>query len=501
MSRKTLSLHASIGWITVLCATGGVACASAGETDDKINRLEALLEQQQSRIDSLETQLVDARSQDQDAARVDAMKQQIREVLSESDFRESLMPSVMQAGYDHGFYIRSADNDFYMRINGRFQFRFTHYGTRSSNRYLLPRRQRDDRTGFDVQRMRFGFRGNAWGQDFTYRFEFQADAGARNDARARYAWVNYKFSEAFQVKAGIFKIASTRGQMTSSGSLQFVDRSVTDAVFEYGRGLGVRFWGHLFDKKLDYYIDVVNSFNSTSNRTISPDPAEHDNTPALALHLVWHALGENPGKDFKAQADHAKHESPALDLGFHYAFNADQGDARTTRIPFPARRRLFGSRGGFGLTTTNGLQTNQFGFEAAFKLRGFSATGEYILRIVDPRRATRRPFTPWFLLTGQGSTTVMHGAYVQVGYFLPIPGYEDKLEAVARVGGISTQANGTEGTWEYAGGLNYYLQKDKVKLQTDVTKVTEVPISSNSHSLANVNDDALIWRVQMQFAF
>jgi hypothetical protein len=90
---------------------------------------------------------------------------------------------------------------------------------------------------------------------------------------------------------------------------------------------------------------------------------------------------------------------------------------------------------------------------------------------------------------------------VQVGYFLPIPGLEDRLEAVARVGGISALANSQEGTWTYAGGLNYYIDGHRVKLSTDVTKVSEVPISNSEKSLANVNDDALVFRVQLQVAF
>ena len=35
----------------------------------------------------------------------------------------------------------------------------------------------------------------------------------------------------------------------------------------------------------------------------------------------------------------------------------------------------------------------------------------------------------------------------------------------------------------------------------DVTKVNEAPITSNYNGLANVNDDALIFRVQLQVAF
>ena len=504
MTRSQLS--SVLATLTIL--TLGSITAAADEPgrpidqreQQRLERLEFMLRTQQARISDLQSELATGGAQNQDAVRADVMKQQIREVLGESQFRESLMPATVMAGYDKGFFIRSSDDKFYMRMNGRLQFRWTHYGTRGSNRYLSPGLQRNDRTGFDVQRLRLGFRGHAYKPELTYRIEIMADASNSNDARLRYAWANYKINVGFQVMAGIFKIASTRGQMTSSANLQFVDRSVTDAVFQLDRGLGVRFWGRLFDNRLDYYLDIVNAFNSSSNRTITNDPAELDGNPGIVFHLVWHAMGDNLGKDFTSQADLKFHESPALDFGFHYAFNEDDGDRRTTRIPFARRRALGTGGGGFGLTNTNGLQINQFGIESAFKLNGFSATAEYIVRIVDVRQA-RRPFAPLFILTADGSTTVMHGAYLQMGYFLPVPGYEKKIEAVVRVGGISVLNGGQEGTWEYAAGLNYYIEGNSVKLQTDVTKVSEVPISSSSHSLANVNDDALIWRIQLQFAF
>ena len=83
---------------------------------------------------------------------------------------------------------------------------------------------------------------------------------------------------------------------------------------------------------------------------------------------------------------------------------------------------------------------------------GFSAAAEYILRILDVREGREAPFASLYLLTGDDSTNVQHGAYVQCGYFLPIPGMEKKLEVVARVGGISALSGGQEGSWEYAGG-------------------------------------------------
>jgi len=487
-----------------LAFAGDRTSSAQSDSGDKVARLEALLEAQQRKIESLEQQVLAASAQEQELQRVEAMKQQIREVLSEQEFRESLMPSLLQAGYDKGFYIRSSDDKFLMKIGGLMQFRWTHYGTSRTNRYLRPGLQRDDRTGFDFQRLRINFKGHVFDPDLTYFVEFRTDAANSYDAILSWAYIDYKFADELHFRAGKFKSASTRANTTAHSQLQFISRPMVDAVFGLGFNLGVRFWGQLFDKRLDWYLDVTNSFSEGENfgggRTISNDPAELDSNPALAFRLVWHALGDDPGKDFVSQSDIEFHDSPALDLGFHYAFNDDQGDLRTTRIPFPVPRRF--RTGGYGLTSTNGLQINQWGLDAAFKYQGFSMIGEYIVRMVDPRRAGRRPFTPWWLMTRQGDTTVQHGAYMQAGYFLPIPGVEKKLEAVARVGGISALANGQEGSWEYGFGVNYYpYENQNVKLQADMFKVYEAPTSSSYKSLANVNDDALVFRVQLQVAF
>ena len=461
------------------------------------------LQAQQQQIAVLEQQLLVAANQDADAARTEVMRQQIREILSEQEFRESLMPSILQAGYDEGFFIRSSDDNFLMKINGLIQFRWTHYGTQSQNRYLNPRLHRNDRTGFDVQRIRLALSGHVYSPDLTYHIEFGADSPNGYDLVSDEVWVNYRMQEELQFRSGLLRLASTRAQMLDDDKLQMVDRPMTDAVFGLGYGVGVRFWGNLFDKKLTYYLDIVNSVSDgegvAAGRTITTDPAELDNNPAILFRAVWHALGDEH-MEFESQSDLAFSPTPGLDIGFSYMFNEDEYDAITTRIPYPLPRRLR-NQGGYGLVSTNGAQINQFGFDAAFKYQGFSATGEYILRMVDPRRAGRRPFTAWWLFSNQDKTTVQQGAYVQLGYFLPIPGMEKKLEAVARVGGISALAEEQEGSWEYSFGMNYYLQGDKVKLQADVTKIYEVPISNPYYSLANVNDDALIFRVQLQVAF
>lgn len=479
----------------------GLADQDREATDRQIERLQAQLESQEQRLDALQRQVSSSSAQEADAARTDVMRQQIRSILGESEFRESLMSSTMMAGYDGGFFIRSSDDKFKLVINGLLQFRWQHYATRADNRWLNWRAQRNDRTGFDVQRLRLGIGGHAYDPALTYFIELEADSADGYSFVLGEGWVNYSFSEAFNVKAGLFKAASTRANLIGNGAMQFVDRPLFDAVYGLGFGIGVRLWGQLFDGSLDYYVDVLNSIASgedfATGRTITNDPAELDGNPALVFRAVWHAMGE--AGDFADEADLRDNGGPALDIGFHYAFNEDESDALTTRIPFP-RPRAFGG-GGFGLTSTNGLQINQFGFDAAFKCHGFSVTGEYALRIVDPRRAYRTPFTPWWRLTGDDSTTVQHGAYVQAGYFLPIPGLENQIEAVFRVGGISALAESREGTWEYAAGVNYYIDGNNVKLQADMLKISEAPISNPYTGIANVNDDVLLFRVQLQLAF
>jgi hypothetical protein len=481
--------------------------AASGVSADDFAQFQAMLEAQQRRISELEQRLASAEQSDVNKARIETMREQIREILKDQEFRDSLMPPTLQAGYDKGFFIRSSDEKFQIKFNAMMQFRWTYYHSRRENRYQAPGFRRADRSGFDIARLRMRFGGHLFTKDLTYLVELDASSPSGYDARLYYAWVNYRFIDELQFKAGQFRIASTRADFGSTNLLQFVDWPMMNAVYGLGNGTGVRLWGQLFKKRVEYYLDVVNSLNNPATQTITNDEdlynLGHDSNPAIVARLVWHALvGEcdvplGVDQHFDSLSDIEHHTKPALDVGMHYAFTEDWHDG-TLRIPF--NRRSF-RPGGFGLTSSDGLQINQIGFDAAFKWMGFSITGEYVIRLLDVRDGVDPPWTPLYQLTTDGSTNAQQGGYVQAGYFLPIPGLEKKLELVARIGGVSALAGGQEGAWEYAGGVNYYIQGHRVKLQMDVTKVTEAPISSATYSLANVNDDALIWRVQLQVAF
>jgi len=484
------------------------ALADPGSSDS-VARLEALLEAQQRKIEALEQQVAASAQADMDAARAQQMKQQIREVLSEAEFRESLMPSTLQAGYDNGFFIRSHDDKFKMKFNGLMQIRYTYSDMNAKNRYMMPGTQlRHDRSGIDGSRIRFRVSGHVYNKDLTYLLELDMSQGSAYDARVNYAWVNYRFAEEFQIKAGIFRVHSSRADTGSTATMQFVEYPVWNSVFILGNGTGISFWGNLMDGKGMYSIDVVNAMNAPGRRTITTDEtlytAGHDNNPGVVFRTVWalmsgHCLHPDDMGHWTEPCDMAIHDEPALNMGFHYAYNEDWHDG-SMRIAY-GRPKFFG-RGGFGNTSSQQTQMHQVGLDAGFKYMGFSATAEYAMRVINPRDAGGGPpWSPLFIASGEQATTTTHGGYLQCGYFLPIPGHERQFEVVGRVGAIYIGPGEGQGTWTYAIGANYYIIGHKVKLQTDFTKITEAPVSASQWGIANVNDDAMIWRVQLQVSF
>lgn len=466
---------------------------------DRLTNLEARLAAQQARLQQLDAALTTAEAAPVRQLRDAALRDQIRSILSEAEFREALAPTLISAAYDNGFYIRSADDTFRLQINAYTQIRWTHYASQRTNNYLLPGFQRDDITGFDLQRLVIEFSGNAYEPALTYALGIAMDAVDNNAAGLDHAEISYAFNDAFAITAGFFGASSTRSNAIDPRNLAFVSRSMFDAVFGLGDGMGVRFSGALANSRFEYALDVINATadgeESAVDSVINTDQAPLDSNPALATRLVWHAVGDDPSI-FESESDIARTESPALDLGLHYVFNPNDNDnTTTTRIPVPIRDN--NRVGPLALVPSTGLHMHQFGVDSAFRYRGFALNSEYALRVLN----VRDRLAPFARASSQRDTTVQHGGYVQVGYFLPIPNMPDRVELIGRISMVSALANRQVTSWEYAAGANYYIHGENVKLQADIARIDNAPISANYHSLANVNDDILLFRMQLQVAF
>lgn len=135
-------------------------------------------------------------------------------------------PLPVTAGYDKGFFIKSADEPFKLNLGGRLQARFTWAGLQ----------EEPNEAFFSIPRARFHMKGYAFTKDLTYKF--QADFGkgftSLKDFYAQYAFI----PKVLELRVGQFKRPFARQQINSSGKLEFVDRAITDKSFEAGRDIG-----------------------------------------------------------------------------------------------------------------------------------------------------------------------------------------------------------------------------------------------------------------------
>jgi len=485
----------------------GLALASADQelVKDRIDRLEALVEQQDQQLRQLRGE-VQQSGASMDEARVAQIKGLVREVIADSEFRESLFPDQVQVGYDGGFYLRSADEQFLLKINGILQVRYAHYNDQKRNRWLTPRQRYSDRSGFSIDSIHLLFSGHLYGPELTYMIHMitteKPPGGDNSQAMQWYTWrafADYKFADELHIRAGLLVVPfGLQESFVSNSKTMFVTRGMANEYFNLDRSIGVQAWGELFDKKLKYQVAVTNGWRNARDRFNTPDALrELDQNPAITARLEYKAMGD-VGRAC-CESDLEYHEDPALTLGVSLGYLDDNGDRSGVPLAYGVPDFFRDGVGGFDQVSTNGTNITQFGADAHFKYRGLALTGEYWLRIVDVSNGNfnSRLVAPYFLRTGSNATSHQQGAQMQAGYFI-VP---KKLEAIARVGAVWDIGPGSEGVWEYAAGMNWYINGHANKLQFDVTKINELPTASGGANFMELNDDVLLWRLQWQILF
>ncbi len=489
MSHRVRRLAVS-GLAAALCLTGAsAALGQADSTADRMNQLESMVKAQQEQIASLQQTLAAQGAAGVEQMRVEEIKRVVQELFRDPEFRDQLP---LNAGYKDGFFIRSGD-DFLLKINGRMQARYTFYGKDGGNRdpgSALFGTHTGDRSNLAFNRIRLAFSGHMWDPAFTYRLELKADR--TDDVSLQYAWVNYQFRDEMGLRIGVFKLPFGRQETTSSAGLQFVDRSLANELFNAGRSMTAMLHGSVLDKRLDYGVALSNGIDTNFAAGDEVDVFRSlDTNPAVTARAVYHVLYDKLGADFKGIPDLEYHKKPALDVGTSFAYSANKGDNRNFLLPYAIPDLLRGGPGGYGLANTLDTQIAQWGADMAFKYLGFSLTAEYFLRMIDVKNNT----APLALLSRRDATRHQQGGYVQAGYFI-VP---EKLEAVARVGGVWDIEG--DNVWEFAGGMNYYIRGHNLKIQADVTSISELPVRSGAANFYNINDDIVMFRMQLQAAF
>lgn len=265
---------------------------------------------------------------------------------------------------------------------------------------------------------RFKTKWDGWAYTKDLRFELQLNWAL--DKPLEDANVSYDFSrgkELFVLKAGQFKVPFGRQELTSSGNLQFVDRSLVSNTYALGRDIGLQISGLAWGGKLDWRLGAFNgagrNVTTNDNRKLQYDG-----------RLTWQPLG---------------------------AVKLTESDLAGTPKPLFALS-LQGERNDRRGTASNYL-SEILGGDGVLFWRGLFLFGEYF-------REERTP--------GSGPSFRTKGWNLQGGYML-VPG---KLELALRYALLDPSNRRREDErLEKGVALGYFFNQHAHKLQGDIRQL------------------------------
>ncbi len=452
--------------------------------EGEIAQTEALVAAQQKKTEMLKRRLEAAQGESAQPVRVAEVRKVVSELMSDAGFRESLYPDIQQVGYKKGFYIKSSDEAYMLKINSFMRLRYTGLNRQTDNPRMTGRQKQDDVNGFEVEDLRFILGGYLHDPRLTYKIVTIADTDVNHDWRTQIAWIDYEFAEALHVVAGLLRPPFGRQQLVSRPFFQLIDRSMANELFTQNRTILAGVHGTIA-KRLSYSTAIG---NGTSNPFDSPSQEELDTNFSYYARLVTHILGG----PIRTEGDLVYSKNPQWEVGGSFVYNDDNGDGnRRFAYNVPDRIRRGRGIGGNGVVDLTGTDYYQFGADTAFRWRGFSVTAEYFLQTIDGNDS----LSQWELRTARSDATHMQGGYIQGGYFL-VP---KTVEVVARLGSVWDFGDDT--ACEYAIGMNYFPWKTySVMLQADYTHIDDAP-STSTHAGWRQNDEIDMLRVQLQLKF
>ncbi|HUP59475.1 MAG TPA: porin [Thermoanaerobaculia bacterium] len=332
---------------------------------------------------------------------------------------------VMKVSWKDGKTTIETDNAL-LNISNRVQIRFTHEDPENGN----------SKGSFRIRRAKTKFDGWFYRKNMTYELQLNWPDTANPLEDANF---NFAHSRAFQVKAGQFKVPFGRQELTSSGSQQFVDRSIVSNEFARGRDIGVQFWGLTLGNRIDWRIGAFNG----NGRTVS---ANDNDAFQYNARVTWQPWGD---------------------------VKYSEGDFESSDRPLFAIAGQYENNDRAGATTGNDVSREILGADAVFKYKGFSAFAEYFTRDNEPET---------------GAETEAGGFNVQLGYFI----VRNKFEIAGRYATWDpSDAVGNNNRTETGVAFNWFINKHNLKLQGDLRQVEDDAANTTNREA----------RVQLQFIF
>jgi Phosphate-selective porin O and P len=486
----------AIMMVAALLLSGSVAWA-AEEVD-----LQAQVKALQARVVQLEAQ----QSEQQVSERTAELVRKMVSNMAETQ-RHTAANTGLTAGYDKRFFIKSPDDQFLLEFDTRFQFRHSYYLTDEHKKDLTKEGIRTadgvDSSGnaFELERAKVFLRGHVL-KDLEYRIQLESDDDDDDNTMLQEYELAYSFMPELGIKVGRYKSAFGRQENTSSGRLMLLDRSLANEVFNISRGTGVEVFGALpvADTKLHYRAGVFNGFDDEGSSPLS----NNDNNPAVAARLELPLLGATMA-DFKNESDLMFHDNAVMQLGTSFAYaNATNENHLAGGLDDNYEVLVKGGDSKTNIVEAGG-EVTLFGADVALKYQGLSVILEGFYQHADLDEGAvgfENDFADNFIGSRldvfglSGHEYDNYGWTAQAGYFL-VP---KTFELVSRVSGVCV--DGSNDSYEYAGGWNWYFAGQDLKLSMDVTYIDELPLVSSTPNYDGVQNNSLfLIRSQLQFQF
>jgi hypothetical protein len=395
------------------------------EAQQEIKRLRNQVEQQRAIGQATQKQVEEGKfAQEEQAKKVETAKAEAK--------KKGELPIRSSYAFGKGFKVQTEDDRYELNVYNRLQLRYTFTDQEDD--------KKEDTSTFRVRRMRTIFEGHFYDPSLLYKV--QVEWASKPELKDAYLWWKPRPYAGLQV--GQWKVPFNRQQITSSGALQLVDRSITDDFFTLERDVGASLTGNWFGEKHDLVEWNAGIFNGNGfNRT------NNDNSDHLGVaRLLFMPLGKF---DYYVESDVNNTPDPRFGIGGAGAYNS-QADSTATE-----KARVFeGGRLGtfFGDDIKGRFDVAQATVDAHFKWRGLSVLGDYFWAEADPNA---------------GLSKSAQGYNFQTGYFV-LP---KRLEAAFRYAWIDRDLDGDHGLREIGGAIGYFFLAHNLKIQADVRRLSD----------------------------
>ena len=413
-------------------------------------------------------------------------------VARESQERTYLLQPSFKAWYDRGFNFSMNDNDFFLKIRGRFAARFTQRYRNEAYRdsgdsknfpELLgvfgdyrAARSSDQASTFSLRTARIYFMGHLFDPDFRYYLQLAGETAENAQAPGAVSVLDMNVTSThipwLNVQVGQYKVYFNRSQINSTASMQFANRALAmDAFTANGlnrRDVGITVMNDEELYPVTYYLGVFNGAGPLVNRFAQfsseeptagcpggqtggnpfPSPAGcpanqrslNANLRSNVSQLMYVArLQANlMGRAGYGEGDMAYSETPQMVVGGAYAYNPSIDTSTNNAfvgidLANLSVRRQLAALGNGRMLGQGVVDFSTWTLDYAFKYRGFSLQAEYWFRNVI-RHNKELPCMQTAVIGGPctvfapGQFGNTTGWYVQSGYYL-IP---RKVEVAAR---------------------------------------------------------------------